>query len=305
MTAKFRYAYSNSGAVNAVFTLAHERGFYTQHGLDVELVEYPKTSDALRAAIRREVDAATCPGVNILNEAMAGGDPLVVMNLEDENVFGVIGARHIQSPTDLKGTSVGTFGLGDQNQVVLRRALTLLGIDPDNDVTYRTDFRDRASLLAAVDRGEISAMAMTVPTPIMARKMGLPILLDFRDLDELYQCGAVVTSRRYAATEGGVIEAFIAASLQGGALFQADQDAALPHLRQASKLDNDAVLREVHGLFAHALTKPEPTLPPLERVATDLEAALGKPLNVDLASLIDGSFYNAAVSRSHASSSNH
>ena len=228
MNQKIRYAYSNSGAVNAVFTLAQERGFYAEARLDVDLVEYPKTSDALRAAISREVDAAICPGVNILNEAMKGGDPLAVMNLEDESVFGVIGARSIDSLSDLKGPSVGTFGLGDQNQVVLRRALTLLGLDPDKDVKYRTDYGNRAALLAAVDRGDITAMAMTVPPPIMARAMGLPILLDFRDYNELYQCGAIVTSKRYAAEQPEVIERFIAASLKGGALFQADQDAAPP-----------------------------------------------------------------------------
>lgn len=298
MAAKFRYSYSNSGAVNAVFTLAQERGIYADYGLDVDLVEYPKTSDALNATIRREVDAATCPGVNILNEAKAGGDPLIVMNLEDDNVFGVIAARHIKEPKDLKGTTVGTFGLGDQNQVVLRRALVIFGLDPDKDVQYRMDFKDRAALLAAVDRGEVSAMCMTVPTPIMARAMGLPILLDFRDLRERYQCGAIVTTRRYAEEQPDVLEQFLAASLKGAALFASDVEASLPHLRKASKLNDDDVLRKVHVLFAEAVTRPTPSEQSLQAVANDLEAALGKPLNVNVGSLIDPSYLYAAMSRS-------
>lgn len=294
MTSTFRHSYSNSGAVNAVFTLALEAGFYEDFDLDVQLIEYPRTSDALDAAIRREVDAATCPGVCILRQAMDGGDPLNVMNLEDENVFGVIGARDIKTAADLKGTTIGTFGLGDQNQVVISRALRILGLDPTSDVEFRPDYPDRAALLDAVDRGEISAMCMTVPTPIMARAMGLPILLDFAELNEPYQCGAIVTSRRYAAENPDTLVRFIAGSIKGAKLFQDDPEAALPHLRDRSKLDNDDVLREVHGLFTHALNSPTPSVPPLLGVAKDLEATLGHPLGVDLESLVDTSFLSSA-----------
>jgi len=291
----FRHSYSNSGAVNAVFTLAQERGFYDEVGVTVELVEYPRTSDALKAALRREVDAATCPGVCILNEAMAGGDPVNVMNMEDENVFGMIGARHITTPNDLKGTTIGTFGLGDQNQVVISRALVKLGLDPKTDVTFKTDFADRAALLAAVDRGEISAICFTVPTPLMARRMGLPILLDFRDTPEPYQCGAVVTSRRYADENRETLVRFLAGSMKGATLFQDDVEAALPHLAACSKLDDEGVLREVHGLFSIALRTLTPSLPPLRGVAADLESALARPLGVDLPALVDDSFVEPAT----------
>jgi ABC-type nitrate/sulfonate/bicarbonate transport system substrate-binding protein len=294
MAPVFRHSYSNSGAVNAVFTLAQERGFYANHGLEVELVEYPRTSDALDAAIGREVDAATCPGVCILRQALAGKDPVNVMNMEDENVFGLIGARSIESPADLVGTTVGTFGLGDQNQVVISRALRALGLDPARDVRFRTDYPDRAALLAAVDRGEISAMCMTVPTPLMARAMGLPILLDFRDRAEPYQCGAIVTSRRYADENPETLTRFIAATIDGAKLFQSDVEAALPHLAARSKLTDENVLREVHCLFCHALDHLTPTVAPLAGVATDMEAMLGGPLNVDLESLVDTSYLAAA-----------
>ncbi|MDQ7904615.1 ABC transporter substrate-binding protein [Phytohabitans sp. ZYX-F-186] len=295
MSPVFRHSYSNSGAVNAVFTLAKEYGFYDEVGVEVELVEYPRTSDALKGALRREVDAATCPGVCILNEAMAGHDPVNVMNMEDENVFGMIGARHIKTPADLKGTTIGTFGLGDQNQVVISRALTKLGLDPKSDVEFKTDYPDRAALLAAVDAGEVSAICFTVPTPLMARRMGLPILLDFRDHPEPYQCGAVVTSRRYADENPETLVRFLAGSMKGAKLFQEDIEAALPHLAACSKLDDEGVLREVHGLFAIALRTLTPSLPPLRGVATDLEAALGRPLGVDLTALVDDSFVAPAA----------
>lgn len=294
MTVRFRHSYSNSGAVNAVFTLAEEKGIYEEFGVDVELVEYPKTSDALHAAIRGEVDAATCPGVCILNEAIAGGDPLNVMNMEDENVFGVIGARHIRSAEDLKGTTVGTFGLRDQNQVVLARALRQLGLDPEKDVEYRSDFPDRASLLAAVDRGEISAITFTVPTPLMARAMGLPILLDFADTPEKYQCGAIVTSRRYANANADALVPFLAATIKGAKLFQDDIEAALPHLAARSKLTDENVLREVHGLFSHALDTLVPSVPPLAAVEKDLASALDRTLDLDLNALVDDSYMRQA-----------
>jgi len=291
----YRHSFSNAGAMNAVFALTLARGFYAELDLDVELVEYPRTGDAVAATMLREVDSATGPGVNILTRAMAGQDPLNVLNLEGENIFALIGSRDITSPEDLRGTEVGTFAIPNQNYAVMNRALRILGLDPASDVTFVSEFADRAALLNAVDTGTISAICMTIPTTFMARAMGLPILLDFAPRNEPYQLGAVITSGRFADEDPDALVRFLAGTIRGVELFQSDFDAALPHLLDRSRLKNIDVLRQTHTVFTHALDHLRPTIPPLRAVAIDLEASLDTSIDIDIGALVQDSFYDLAT----------
>lgn len=289
MTSTIRYGHSRFGGGNAVLTMTIEQGLLAERGIEVERKEFGRTSDATDAALRREVDVVTCPGVSILRAAMAGGDPLNVMSIEDENVLALMAARDVSSAEDLRGSTVGVVGFADQDGIVLRRALRECGLNPDEDVTFE-DFGNRGALWQALVDGDVSAMCATIPQPLLARKIGLPVLLDFSERQEPYQCGTIVTTRRFADENPDLLREFLAGLLRGVELFQSDFDLALPHLKARSKLDDVDVLRETHRLFSEAMNHYVPSTPPIEAVARDLEAAIGTPLGVDVGALIDTQF---------------
>jgi NitT/TauT family transport system substrate-binding protein len=289
MAAIVRLAHTMFGAGNAPLTLGIEQGFFADEGIEVDRREVSSGTTGIANVIDREVDICVCGGVPILRAALEGGDPVIVMSIEAENVVAVMGARHISTPDQLRGTVMGVTGLGDPDNTFLRRALRDWGIDPEQDVTFR-EYSNRGAVWSALVAGEIGAMAATIPQPILARKIGLPVLRDFSEIHEPYQVGTMVTSRRFADESPDLLRRFLAGALRGIELFQSDFDVSLPHLKARSKLDDVDVLRETHRLFGDAMRDYVPRVEPIRAVARDYALAIGKPVDLDFDAMVDASF---------------
>lgn len=286
---KLRLRHSRFGAGNAPVSLAIDQGFFERKDIDVDRMEVGRTSDAVKSAVAREADLVVCGGVPIVRAAMEGGDPLIVMSLEDENVVAIMGNRDIKVPEDLRGKVIGVVGFGDQDFVLLRRQMKNWGFDPDEDVTFE-ELGHRGALWEALLAGEIAAMSATIPQPLLAEKIGIPVLHDFRDEHEPWQVGTFVTTRRFADENPELLRDFLAGLREGIELFASDFEISLPHLKARSKLDDEDVLRETHRLFGTAMQNYVPREAPIRAVARDLEAATGEKVDVNFAAIVDDSY---------------
>lgn len=291
-----RVYHSVHGAANAIMALGVARGLFAEVGLDVEMVEIPRTGDAITRLIDGATEFAVVGAAPIINAARAGHHPVIVMSIEAENVFAIMGSRSVSTPDDLRGRVIATSGPREQDDVMLRRALVEWGIDPERDVTFEA-FGSRGKCWDAIVSDKAAAMCSTIPQPILARATGLPVLKDFHDLHEPYQAGCVVTTRAYADAEPDVVSRFVAAQLRAVRLFQGDFDAALPHLKARSKLDDIAVLRETHRMFGDAAEDYVPNPAATAAVLRYMSEGLGEKIEVDPASLIDPSFATALEGR--------
>ena len=203
------------------------------------------------------MDIALCGGTAVLAVAAAGGDPVMLRSIEGSNRYGIIGARGVTGPDDLLGATIGVVGPGEVDHLIARRALRGWGLDPERDVITRA-CGSRGRAWDALLVGEVQAMASAAPQPFLARRRGLPVLKDFAAAPEPFQMGGIVTTRRFADERPDVVRAFLAAIEDAVDLFQTDLDAALPHLRARTKLDDDEVLTETHRLFCDALARGRP-----------------------------------------------
>ncbi len=284
-----RVAHTSRAAGNAPMRMAIERGFFSDRGIDVEMREYPRGAIAVQMVETGEADAAVVGGA-MLHMAMRGSDPRIVMNIEAENVFAIIGARGIESPDDLRGKRIGICGPYDADTFIMKRALRDWNIDPERDVELVVTDGGRSEQWVATLAGTISAMACTVPEPLHARAVGLPILRDFGDPPEPYQCGSITTSKRFADANPDLLRTFLDGQLAGVRAYQSDFDGALPYLRALTRIDDVEVLRETHRLFGMAMGDYVPKIEPLAHTARDLADSLGRPLPFEVASLVDPSF---------------
>jgi NitT/TauT family transport system substrate-binding protein len=271
-------------------------GFFSDAGLDVEMVEMPRTGDAIAQLAGGAIQFAVAGAVPIINASRAGHDLIIVMSIEAENVFAVMGSKDIRSPEQLRGAKIAISGRREQDEMVMRRALREWGIDPDKDVTM-VEKGSRGKCWDAIVKGEAAAMAATIPQPILARAIGLPVLKDYAEHPEPYQAGSIVTTRRYADANPETVRQFLGAQLRAIRLFQADFDAALPHLRARSKIDDIDVLRETQRLFGMALEHYVPDRRALAAVVANLEAAFGEKIDVDIGRIVEPSFATSLEGR--------
>ena len=127
--------HSSHGAGNAPMALGVAEGFFADAGLDVVMQEMPRTGAAIAGLVEGAVQFAVAGAVPIVNAARAGQDPIIVMSIEAENVFAIMGAKRIKSPEDLRGDVIAISGKREQDEMMIRRALKEWGIDPETEVT--------------------------------------------------------------------------------------------------------------------------------------------------------------------------
>lgn len=291
-----RVLHSVHGAGNAPMALGVASGFFEEAGLDVVMQEVPRTGDAIVRLIEGGCEFAVAGAMPVINAALARHDPLIVMSIEAENVFGIVGARGIESPEQLRGAAIAISGKREQDDIILRRALREWGIDPDGEVRF--DVRgSRGKCWDAVVSGEAAAMSATIPQPILARAIGLPVLKDYAELHEPYQAGAIFTTRRYADANPDIVRWFLGGQLRAIRRFQTDLEAALPHLKARSKLEDVEVLRETGHLFGLALDHYVPNPEALANVVRCLSAGYGERIDIDVNTMIDASFAAALEGR--------
>lgn len=269
--------------------MAIERGFFNERGIDVVMHEYARGAVAVEMVEAGEADAAVVGGA-MLHMAMRGSDPRIVMNIEAENVFAIIGARGIETPEDLRGKRIGICGPHDADTFIMKRALRDWNLDFERDVELVVMEGGRSEQWTATLEGTISAMACTVPEPLHARAVGLPILRDFGDPPEPYQCGSITTTKAFADANPDLLRTFLAGQLAGVHAYQDDFEGAVPHLKALTLIDDIDVLRETHRLFGMAMGDYVPQIEPLTHTARDLADSLGQPLPFKVADLIDPSF---------------
>jgi ABC-type taurine transport system substrate-binding protein len=258
--------------------------------------EMPRTGAAIAGLVEGAVQFAVAGAVPIVNAARAGQDPIIVMSIEAENVFAIMGAKRITSPEQLRGETIAISGLREQDEMMMRRALKEWGIDPETEVKF--DIRgSRGKCWDAIVSGEATAMGATIPQPIMARAIGLPVLKDYAELHEPYQAGSIVTTRRYANANPDVVRKFLGAQLRAVRLFQSDFEVSLPHLKARSKLEDLDVLRETNRLFGHAMEDYVPNPAALKTVVKNLTEVFGEKIDVDVNKIVEPSFATSLEGR--------
>jgi ABC-type nitrate/sulfonate/bicarbonate transport system substrate-binding protein len=118
-----RVQHSTYGAGNSPMALGVASGFFKDAGLDVTMQENARTGTAIEKLVAGDSEFAVAGATPIINAVRAGHDPIIVMSIEAENVYGIVCARGIESPEQLRGATIAISGKREQDDIILRRAL--------------------------------------------------------------------------------------------------------------------------------------------------------------------------------------
>lgn len=298
MASKVTVGYTSYAAGNAPMKLGLAHGVFARHGVDVEMVEYPRGSAAVNALAAGEVDAAVVSALPIIRAAARGVQPVIVMSVENENIFAIIGARGVTSPSDLRGRTVGVSSMNDQDSLIMRRTLNAWGlpVGKGGDSVHLRQFEGgRGAIWHALLHDEVAAMAATVPEPINAVAVGLPILRDYKDEHQPYQAGSLVTTRGFADAHRELLVALTGAQVESIDLFASSFTTAVDDLRACTRIEDPKVLEIVWELFGAAMKHGVPAEEPLDAVIDDVKKFDDPHLDVRAGDIVDASFIDAAI----------
>ena len=217
---KMRVAYSTS-LCEASTIIAYEKGYFKDEGIDAEMVNVDGASetDALGTlkvdGMQTLVSKVIQPIQNGLPVKITAGLHTGCVKVEARN------DGSVSSIADLRGKKVGVGGIGDTGAVILQRALLMnhIGVKPgEQEVEFVVV--EKSSLAAALQSGQVDAIAVTDPTATISEKQyGFKPILDTAKSPEFkneYCCSAMVTSK-FAAEHPDLAKGFTKAVMKGAA----------------------------------------------------------------------------------------
>lgn len=263
--------------------IAHEKGFFKDEGLDVELVT--ATSPAQQAPLLLNGDVPfSYSGVHDTLLAAGQGLPfklVVPMAIaapagETKPGFGnliVAADSDIQTPADLEGRTVSVTSIGGTSHMDYMTKLEGLGVDSGRVNWVETPVQRS---LDSLRQGQVDAATSSEPFGTMAVEAGeARFLFSADDVIPSVAYLGLITSQDYAEQHPDVVRAMANAVLRANQYALDHPDEVQEIAAQSYEISPDLAAKVTYPAYATRLFTVEDVLPRMEQIArSDAEANL-------------------------------
>jgi len=196
----------------APFYVAQDRGYYTEEGLDVNLIVMSAPVANL-ALIAQNVEFSTVPTA-ALSAALRGAPLRIIFNAFYRPLVWLYSKPDIRAVKDLKGKRMGVAGIGSGPDHLLRELLRQNGLEPGRDVTI-LGLGVQSNLYTALSTGNIDASVFVIPWNFTASDAGFFELVSFLRQDTVQFQGSIVLRDELLRGDPAMTEKFLRATMKG------------------------------------------------------------------------------------------
>jgi NitT/TauT family transport system substrate-binding protein len=286
----------NPGA--GLFSIAVKEGFYKKHGLNVEILK-TNTTAAVQAMLSGKMQMATGAGAAAFVTATLEGAPPFVLVGSWVNVFPykIMAHKGIKRIEDLKGKT-GHVGapFGTIPDTALRFALNRLKIDPEKDVKLvQHSNADPASILAAMEKGEVQFGILAPPFDLIAERRGYEMLLALPGLGIPWQQNGELLPASYLKSNRDNVVRFMRATAEASKFYFFQKEKTLDIMTEylGRPRDETEYAYNQYKRWTDRIPRPQ-----VETIRTTLEAikkSTPKAATANAASFIDTSIVDQLV----------
>jgi ABC-type nitrate/sulfonate/bicarbonate transport system substrate-binding protein len=282
----------------SLFAIAVSQGFYKKHGLDVEIIK-TNTTAAVQAMLAGKMHLSTGSGAAAFVTATLEGAPPFVVVASWCNVFPykIMAQKGIKKVEDLKGKT-GHVGapFGTIPDTALRFGLSKLKIDPEKDVKLvQHSGADAASILAAMEKGEVQFGILAPPFDLIAERRGYEMLLALPGLGIPWQQNGEIVPASYLKSNRDNVVRFLRATADASKFYFDQREKTLDILREFLGRPRDET-EYAYNQFKRWLDKNH--RPQVDSIKTTLEAIkknTPKAATANAANFIDTSLVDQLI----------
>ncbi len=213
--------------------IAQDLHFFEKYGLNVSVISVQGGAKMVAPMLAAgEVPIAFIGAAEIISARAKGIPVKMIAGLNTKIPYDFVVAKDITSPSQLKGAKGAIAGFGGSSDVIIRFALTKLGVNP-NEVTL-LQIGNETSRLAALASGQIQFTVLTAGLDLVAFDMGFKPFLKLYTVDQPYQHSGIAVNTTWATHNTAVIQSFLKAIIAGSAYIKnpAHEAAVLAVLRR-------------------------------------------------------------------------
>lgn len=238
--------------------IAHEKGLFAGHGININPVYIQGGSRAVQALIAKDADVAIVSG-GVIEANLHGADLRFIAAQLPNLVFSLYARPEIRRIEGLRGKVVGVTRYGTPTMYSAILALRKNGMDPLKDVKILAT-GGISETLAAMQVGTVQAGILSAPVTLGARNLGFEEIVRIGDLGVPFIHDGIVASRTVITTRQRDIEAFLQGFIDGIRLYKSNSSLAEEIMSKYTRITDKAMLRETYETFNRALTA-QPFIP--------------------------------------------
>lgn len=283
--------------VNAVptgFWVAKERGFFRKYGLDVRLVLFRGDTQGTQAMIAGGIPVMMAGPAGALAAAASGVEIVELLTVSPAMPYLLVGRGNVKTPQDLRGKRIGVSGTGlSASRVAVLIALKSFGLDPKKDGIVLIPTGTEAERTSSMVQGSIDATVFDLLYKPIIDKQGFTVIANLAERNIPWEHDALLTTRRYARDNPGVLERLIKGLLEAHAYILDPKNKRFvlrtmaQNLGQELVTDAEASYGEVTQLWIKK--KPYPHLPGLQAILEIVKTESPQAAGFDLRTFVDDS----------------
>ena len=250
-----------------------------KYGFDLQSIYISGGARLTQTLVSGDIDMATTGGA-VINGILSGAELVYVAIVVPTYGFSLYARPDVKDVTSLKGKVVGvmTKGASSEHAMVALLRHNKLQAGQDVKFIYLGGVRE---VLAALERGLVSAGVLSSPTTLAARRLGFKEVINIASLNLPYVHNGVVTRRAVTRQQPERIKIFLRGYL--AALKAANDDAGLSKrtLSRFLATKDAAIIDEAYqsffGLFPRLPYITEDNIKAVLSVADHPKAAAADP----------------------------
>jgi ABC-type nitrate/sulfonate/bicarbonate transport system substrate-binding protein len=223
-------------------------GIFARHGIDLQLVREETTGPAgIKGLLQGEYDIAELGAVPVVQAALDGADPVIVLAAEKVAALHLLGSSDVTAPADLPGRQVGVLSRAGQTGVSARKILESWRL---SDSVALAELGTYPKIYSALQARRIGGGVLTADYGIAgAAAYGFTLLADLGEALGL-QAPVVATTRRFLEGNRSLVERIVGAYIETIRFFKSNPGQTLPVLMRHLGFVNEQQAKAIHAFYA-------------------------------------------------------
>ena len=235
-----------SGAMLPLWLVSDAR-LDLKYGVPVQNIFISGAARMNQSMVAGDIDLASIGGA-VVNTVLAGGDLVAIAVGVPTYGFSLYAKSDVKDIASLHGKLVGIMSKGASSEHAVIALLQRYDMHPGKDVKfiYLGGVRE---VLAAIDRGIVSAGVLSSPTTLAARRLGQKELVNIASLNLPYIHSGVATRRIFTRQQPEAVKAYLRAYIAAIKIANEDAETSKRALSRYLVTSDSAILDEAYQTF--------------------------------------------------------
>jgi len=245
--ATVRVGYPQPSGAMLPLWLVSEAKLDQKYGVPVQNIFISGAARMNQSMVAGDIDLASIGGA-VVNTVLAGGDLVAIAVGVPTYGFSLYARADVKDIASLQGKVIGIMSKGASSEHAVMALLQRHNLQPGKDVKfiYLGGVRE---VLAAMDRGIVSAGVLSSPTTLAARRLGQKELINIASLNLPYMHSGVATRRVFARQQPEVVKAYLRAYIAAIKIANEDAETSKRALSRYLVTKDSAILEEAYQTF--------------------------------------------------------